>query len=308
MTRVSTFMVLIAANKNYDIFLSSSPPTGLRFRILDADDSFKVRLSMFYSTANRIDLYQNDKFVAPTNARYTNNIMTLIDHKVTNSSNSNEYMPTYSNASGTNLFVKSMQKMFFTLSGAYYVDLQIAPFLFVKFGVPATTPEAFFDSSTIVANFAALLGLSPSQIRYVQIVRANGTTSASGRRRRAASEITYIELSIFSNAVDDLVANKTELAAQTDAINVLAQTVINLFTIGSLQQNASSMFNVTLSNLGVQQVNQTISEIGITSGLVVVREPSGCRAQSPCDVQPIVCAVDQNVIVSSFELYLLLVT
>jgi hypothetical protein len=293
MTRVSTFMVLVAADKNYDIFLTSTPPSNLRFRLMDADGTFKVRLSMFYQTSNRIDLYQNSKYVPPTNARFTNNIMTLIDPKVTNISN-NQYMPTYSNASGTNLFVKSQQKMFFTLSGAYYVDLQIAPFLFTKFGVPAITPEAFFDSNTIVANFAALLGLSPSQIRYVQIVRANGTVSGVGRRRRAASDITYIELSIYSNAVEDLVANRTELNAQTDAINAMAQTIVNLYTTGNLQQNALSMFNLTLSTLDVQQVNQTLTQIGITSGLVVVTEPSGCRAQSPCDVQPIVCAVDKN--------------
>ena len=41
--RVSTFMALIAANKSYDIVLTSTPPDTLRMSILNADSSFKVR-------------------------------------------------------------------------------------------------------------------------------------------------------------------------------------------------------------------------------------------------------------------------
>ena len=40
--RISTFMALVAANKSYDVVLTSTPPETLRFSILNADSSFKV--------------------------------------------------------------------------------------------------------------------------------------------------------------------------------------------------------------------------------------------------------------------------
>ena len=70
MKRVSTFIALVAADQSYDIVFTSTPPEGLRFRLVDADSSFKVRLSMFYQVSQRIDLYKDMTYVAPSNGRY----------------------------------------------------------------------------------------------------------------------------------------------------------------------------------------------------------------------------------------------
>ena len=81
-------------------------------------------------------------FVSPTNAKYnSNNQMILEDPKINNSSIN--YMPQITSTPGTNLFVKLDRKIYFSIWGGEdnFIDLQIAPFLYIKFGVPATTPE-----------------------------------------------------------------------------------------------------------------------------------------------------------------------
>ena len=75
--RVSTFMSIVSANKNFDIYLTSTPPQQLRFRILGADASFKIIASMYYTTSMRIDLYKNDVYIPPTNAEYKNGKLTF---------------------------------------------------------------------------------------------------------------------------------------------------------------------------------------------------------------------------------------
>ena len=95
-----------------------------------------------------------------------------------------------------------------------FFDLKIAPVLFVRFGFPAVTPKQFFDSASLVDNIAGLLGISPSKIRRVKIVRA------TDRRRRAASDATFL-----SFVVEDDPAGSIE---NVDSQLSEAQKVINL--------------------------------------------------------------------------------
>ena len=64
-------MALVAADKSYDVFLTSSPPNQLRFRIFNANASFKQKLYLYCLSANIIDLYKDDVFKAPTNSYYS---------------------------------------------------------------------------------------------------------------------------------------------------------------------------------------------------------------------------------------------
>jgi hypothetical protein len=57
--------------------------------------------------------------------------------------------------------------------------------LFVSFGVPAITADEFFEPTKLVSNFALLLGVDPSKIRLVKIVKATGL---SGRKRQGINE------------------------------------------------------------------------------------------------------------------------
>lgn len=209
-------MSIVAKNKNHNVFTTSTQPNQIRFRILNTNSSFKIRLSMHYFTSMRIDLYKNDVYVPPSNAQFTNGKMTLIDYR----SNINKYMPTYANESGINLYVKADQKIYFTISGGDYIDLKIAPVLFVKFGVPAITADQFFEPATLVQNFADLLDVDPSKIRNVQIVRATRS------KRQTGDSNNYITFEISNDPVTSL-SNKAQLAQNDDSLKKLTATITN---------------------------------------------------------------------------------
>jgi hypothetical protein len=295
--RISTFFAVLVSNRNYDIYFTSTPPNQLRFRILNADSNFRVRLSMHYSTSNRVDLYKNSKFVEPTNAEYVNGNMVLRDPQ----NNLAALMPTVNSSSGTNLMYRPDRKIYFALSGEDVIDLRIAPLVFVRFGVPAITPDSFFNTETLVSNFAGLLNIDPSRIRRVEIVRESNNGGGSGRRRRRQSsssdDLVYISFTIFENAVQLLSENLT--LSNIDAnMSQLGARISNLFTTGQLQQQAKSTFNVDLESMSIQQPfsNETAKEIYKAAGLVVDREAKFCREQAICEQQPILKVVDEKVI------------
>ena len=227
-------MTVVLNNKNFNIFTTSTQPNQIRFRILNADSSYKIRASLYYFVSMRIDVYRNDVYIAPTNALINNGKMTLIDY----TKNLNAFMPTFNNVSGTNLFVKGDSRIYFTIAGGDYIDLKISPVLFLKFGVPAVTADQFFDPSTLVQNFADLLGVDPSKIRNVQIVRAT-------RSKRQTDSNNYISFEISNDPVTSL--SNTVQSSQNDAnLMKLTASVTNQVTIFQLINLLIHIYNFFL--------------------------------------------------------------
>ncbi|CAF0814130.1 unnamed protein product, partial [Brachionus calyciflorus] len=283
--RLSLFMAIVINNQNVDVYLTSTAPKQLRFRLLNADDNYKVRLSMHYFTSNRIDLYKNDRFVPPTNAFYLDGKMQLSD----TSSNLTAYMPSYLNSSGTNLAVRDHSKVYFTIGGSDYIDLKVTPTIFVKFGVPAVTDSSFFDKDKIVQNFAALLGIPANKIRNVQII------SESRKRRAVDGGTTFVALTIMEDPIQNI-SETTQDDEIKQQLNSLTASIINRFSTGELEQAAKDLLNVTLTNLLVQKPNSngTDSEIKKINNIVVVREADQCKEMTPCFIQPILKVLDEN--------------
>jgi hypothetical protein len=278
-------MAIVAANRTFDIYLSSTPPNQLRFRILNTNSSFKTRLSMYYSTSQRIDLYQNGVFVPPTNSYYVNGNMMLTDP----GNNTSAFKPTISNNSGCNFFNTNEKKIYFTIDGSGYIDLIIAPVLYIKFGLPAMTPDTFFNPATIAGNFALLLGLNPSQIKIVKIIKANS-------RKRQTSSLSYVFFTISNNAPTTLTNVEALNNIQTN-INQIGAKISNLYATGQLQLQAQTLLNVTLGSMNIQQAqaNSTLQTVVKVAKLVVITQASNCKAQTPCQTQPVVMVVDENV-------------
>jgi len=248
---------------------------------------------MYYFTSMRIDVYKNGVYVPPTNAYYIGSNMVL--KNVTN--NLTSYMPTYASASGQNLFYN--HRIWIAMSGADVIDIQIAPVLFISFNVPAMTPDQFFEPATLVSNFAALLGLSPSQIKTVNIVSATNSSSFNNRRRRdVSSSSIMINLTIYDNPVTFL-NNTVALNQSVSGLKLASAKIINQFATGDLQQRSLSLFNVSLEAMSVRApkapANSSAVNIGQINQLQVLQQASGCSAQVPCQIQPILRVVDQNV-------------
>ena len=283
-------MAIVAADKNFDIYLSSTPPSQIRFRVLNANSNFKLRISFYHPTFDRIDLYKNSKFVAPTNSYYSNSKMILFDP----TSKIASLKPTYLNESGTNLYYKYEKKMFFTMSGSDVIDLKKTVVVNLKFSVPQNSDDAFFDPVNLVKNFAKLLGVDESKIRRVEIVSAS-------RKRRSPRDINdkQIIISIYENPVD-LITDKDQITTIENNFVKLESEIINKFTTGQLQAYTLQQFGVQLNSLVMEKTilgNSTEIEITKIKKVLVVQEAAGCNAQVPCSTQPILKILDENVII-----------
>jgi hypothetical protein len=284
-------MAIVAANKSYKVFLTATPPNQLRFRLLNADASYKIQLGMYYFTSQRIDLYRNDTFINATNAVYVNGAMQLQDPTPLSS-----YMPTYSNASGSNLYVKADQMMYFSIDGSSYIDLKIAPVLFLRFGVPAITPDQFFNTATLVGNMAILLGVDPSMIRKVNIVRAS-----SKKKRQAGSSLVYVEVTIMSNPPSSA-SNSNSSSEIASQLSSLSNNITNKYLTGQLQAQAQSVLNITIAALSItppvitpsNNTNTQVTLVKVAS-IVVVQNAAQCQALLPCIQQPSIKVLDGNV-------------
>jgi hypothetical protein len=60
----------------------------------------------------------------------------------------------------------------FIINGVTVIDLKISELIVLSFNLPAVSASSFY-SSNLVANLAALLGVSSDMIRRVNIISAN---------------------------------------------------------------------------------------------------------------------------------------
>ena len=65
--RISTFMALVESGHHYDIYLTSTTPNQMRFRLLNSDATIRTSLGLYYSSLQQIDVYANNIYVSPTN-------------------------------------------------------------------------------------------------------------------------------------------------------------------------------------------------------------------------------------------------
>lgn len=63
---------VFVSDKEYRIHFSSVTPDDLRFRLLNVDSNERVKLSIWYSRSNRLDVFVADTYVQPTNTRLEN--------------------------------------------------------------------------------------------------------------------------------------------------------------------------------------------------------------------------------------------
>ena len=172
--RISTFMSLLISEQSYAIYLNNTPPNVIRFRILNSDPSFKVRLAVYYELCDRVDLYLNGTFVTPVNGFFINGTF------FRNSTATYSSIPTPSSESGRNYYYPLDNKIYFTADGNSVFDLKIAPVMIVEIGVSlADTQTAYSNAAQI---FSTLFKLDINEIRntvcyidcsYIDIYQSN---------------------------------------------------------------------------------------------------------------------------------------
>jgi len=117
-----------------------------------------------------------------------------------------------------------------------------------------------------------------------------------------------INLTIYDNPIAFL-NNTLAINQSVSDLKLASARIINQFAVGELQQKALALFNVSLKAMSVRPPQAPVNEsdviIGEVNKLQVMQQASGCSAQVPCQVQPIVKVVDGNVSRVSFKIVLI---
>ncbi|KAM9290514.1 fibrocystin-L-like, partial [Gastrophryne carolinensis] len=184
--RVSLFHAIVATNKSFDIYFTSTSPQNLRLKLLNVDNTKSVVVGIFFSNPQRLDVYVNNSFVTPTNVVWKGT-----DYTTQAPTYKGQYMPQLnSSVNGENFFDNDYKMLYILVRGSTPVEIRTTPLIVVAFNFPAMTVDQFYGAN-LVQNLALFLNIPASKIRITKIIPAG-----SSRRRRAAGGLTVsVEIS-----------------------------------------------------------------------------------------------------------------
>ncbi|CAH8616311.1 unnamed protein product [Heterobilharzia americana] len=243
--RMSTFMAVVARQKNFVMYMTSTMPQELRLRLPQAEPDYAVRIGIDYFTAGRLDVYVNDEYVKAKNA-----IKNSLGQSVLQAPKTvDEFMPNVmTDSAGTNYYDDSNQMLYVILKGEAIITVKLSQLVKVSFGLPAMTVDQFFGSE-VVSNLAKFLGIPAENIRVVKVVSESSTVS--GRRRRRSTSGVFVELEISSPPVGNLskalVPNVT--SSGMTLMEKISSTVVTIVQTGLLEK----VINATVVDVSVQK-------------------------------------------------------
>ncbi|XP_040210575.1 fibrocystin-L-like [Rana temporaria] len=303
--RVSLFHSIVATNKSFDIYFTSTSPQSMRLKLLNTDDSKSVLVGIYFSNPQRLDVYVNNVYINPTNIEWKGSS----DFTLKEPTYQGQYMPQLnSSVLGENFFDRDYNMLYILVRGSSPVEIRTSPLIVIAFNLPAMTVDQFYGPN-LVKNLAAFLKIPASKIRITKII-----PEGSRRRKRAAGGLSVsVEISdppaeqinsTSSNSTGDLSYSDFQSMSQN-----LASAAIN----GSL----SSYLNVTVSSLSVStpvppptdaawsqvaeqpvesrnQSSSTGNYLATVSSLKVIREPVAGLHGQVLSQQPSIMAVDSK--------------
>ncbi|GCC38991.1 hypothetical protein chiPu_0022812, partial [Chiloscyllium punctatum] len=145
-----------------------------------------IRLAIYYSTSQRLDVYVNNTFVPPTNAKWNAD---NTDFTLKGPTYEGEFTPKLdSSVIGENYFDRTYQMLNVLVKGSTPIEVHTAPVLHISFNLPAMTVDEFYGPN-LVENLALFLNVPQSKIRITNIVRETGL-----RRKRATGITVEVEI------------------------------------------------------------------------------------------------------------------
>ncbi|XP_043545298.1 fibrocystin-L-like [Chiloscyllium plagiosum] len=319
--RASIFHAVVATNKPYELYFTGVSPQNLRIILLNADDSKVIRLAIYYSTSQRLDVYVNNTFVPPTNAKWNAD---KTDFTLKGPTYAGEFTPKLdSSVIGENYFDRTYQMLNVLVRGSTPIEVHTAPVLHISFNLPAMTVDEFYGPN-LVENLALFLNVPQSKIRITNIVRETGL-----RRKRATGITVEVEIrdppsEHFSvDNSNSTNTTSTEGKLKFSDLEEIASNLGEAMLTGNL--SASLAFTISTMDLSspvpppgdaewAQMTSKPVlsravrtNHVAAVTGLVVVREPVAGQTGQLLNQQPSVKAVDDagncvSVGVTSWEL------
>ncbi|MEQ2213717.1 hypothetical protein XENOCAPTIV_019782, partial [Xenoophorus captivus] len=185
--RMSLFHSIMTTGHAFDVYFTSVSPQKLRLMMLNSDPSESVLVSVFYSSPQRLDVYVENRLIAPTNAVWNDD---RSDYILKEPAYRDEFVPLMNASMGTNYFDQDYKMLKVLLRGSTPVEIRTSPLLVLAFNMPALTESEFFGD-TLIQNLATFLKVPPNMIRITKIIREDG---GAARRKRSTGLTVEVEI------------------------------------------------------------------------------------------------------------------
>lgn len=117
--RISTFYGIVAAGLEYTLGLTSTSPQNMALHLLNVDSasSQKIVVGVINTNPQRLDVYVEDMYVVPKNAMRDSETGNLMYFE-RDPNNPDQYLPTLTDAAGTNFYDRDLRRLYVTLNGS----------------------------------------------------------------------------------------------------------------------------------------------------------------------------------------------
>ncbi|XP_075995316.1 PKHD1 like 1, tandem duplicate 1 [Genypterus blacodes] len=295
--RVSLFHALVPVGFPVEVFFTSVSPQKLRVMMLNADPSESVRVSIFFSKPQRLDVYAANNLVAPTNAEWNKD---KSDYTLKEPMTTGQYYPQMNATHGSNFFDPDNKMLMITVKGSNPAEVRTSPVLFLSFSMPALTVDEFFGDA-LVNNLALFLKVPPNMIRITKIVSEAG---GSRRKKRATGLIVEVEIKKPPVQTTNSTADEEDFELLKDVADNLGQAAVSGNLSSSIGFNVSSMGMIppppptsdpSWKEESSQEVTREDPQPSTVSGvkqLLMIVEPMADHV-GPLLQQPSIMAVDE---------------
>ncbi|XP_064089363.1 fibrocystin-L-like [Macrobrachium nipponense] len=216
--RISTFYTIVASTYTYEMGMTSTPPQVMRLHLLHSDASETVLLRIFFPKMQRYDVYVDGTLVKPTNIDTSSTAYKLLP---VDPNNPQAFYPTHSDPVGSNFLERSRKMLHVLLKGGHMVQIKTRPMVVLSTG--AVVSESDFYEENLVANVAAMLGISPDNIVVTNIVR-----ETSGRHKREATVSFTATFEVSSAPTTTATGTDSAATGQLLSYDQLSHSVANL--------------------------------------------------------------------------------
>ncbi|CAD5116834.1 DgyrCDS5681 [Dimorphilus gyrociliatus] len=176
--RSSAFWSIVKLNHQYNIYLTGTAPQSLRFHLPYVNSQETIRIAFYYGLMQRLDISVDGEYIPPKNIKDPNNYN---DGYISSTNPKQDFMPSYSDPSGTNYFDSDEMIIYFLMKGNKPVEISLKQVVIMQFGVPPMSVADFYGKN-LVQNLANFLGIPKEKIRYVNVI---SELAASSRKRRS---------------------------------------------------------------------------------------------------------------------------
>ncbi|XP_078542271.1 fibrocystin-L [Lissotriton helveticus] len=301
--RVSLFHSIVASGKHFDIYFTSTSPQKLRLMLLNVDNTKAVRVAIFYSNPQRLDVYVNNSFVGPNNAQWNAG---RTDFTLNETKYEGQYVPSLNSTTpGETYFDSTYQMLYVLLRGSTPVEIRTSPLLVISFNLPAMTEDEFYAGPNLVNNLALFLKIPANKIRITKI------TKASSKRRKRATGLSVTVQIADPPALTTGNSTNTTGQLQYSDLQVLSKSIAAAAVTGNL----SSSLNVSVGSVAMKppvpppddpswqqmassnvtgRTEAPASFVSTVTKLIVVTQPEAGLPGALLTQQPSIQAVDDN--------------